>query len=129
LNKTDGPGIQNLLSRSVQGVAAAHNHFEPGPFFHDQRVHLAAAHIREFDVEQGEVDLSVKRLDTVNSLFPWSGKGDALYIFIFSNSTNEYWFSQAIRSPLLAATLAVGTEIPSAAAKWVMVKPSSDVPQ
>jgi hypothetical protein len=33
------------------------------------------------------------------------GRGDALYIFIFNNSINEYPFSEAIRSPLLAMTL------------------------
>ena len=54
---------------------------------------------------------------------------DALYIFIFSSSINEYLFSKAIRSPLLAATLTVGTEIPRVAPKWVIVRPSSDAPQ
>ena len=54
--------------------------------------------------------------------------GDALYIFIFNNSINEYPFSEAIRSPLLAATLAVGTAIPRALAKCVMVSLSSKAP-
>ena len=50
-------------------------------------------------------------------------KRHALYLFTFNN-----WFSETICSPLLAATLAVGTEIPSVAARWVMVSPSSAVP-
>ena len=47
--------------------------------------------------------------------------GDALYVFILSKSISEYPNSRAICSPLLAATLAVGTEILKVLATPVLI--------
>ncbi len=70
LNKPMGACIQDGLDWSVNGITAAHDHFQIRSCFHDKRVNPATVHIRQFYVQECKVNLAIKGLSKFNSLFP-----------------------------------------------------------